>query len=597
MRSPIWILAIVCVLAGCAGPSWQEVRQQDSAVAYRRYLADHPRSKHAAEAHERLAVLQLEREPTLEGLERFRAQFAGSKALPELLARVESVAFERARSEATPDAYARFLAAFPDGSLRARATGNQFYVAAGGFSGRPAELAAFLRAHPESDYAAEAQRALEGLEARKHLAFARIALEIEIAPELPEPGRLRNVFAERARAIYANAGRTLVEGAADAVLRIRHGERAVAAREDGDLLARPGVLAETEVALLAGPDRREVFVDRFGIRVQDGDRRGGGSVLLAPAAASYWDRFYVPVASWPTSAALRSSTAPGGRIEGIGAAIGRAIAVSPDGGFREIDLADPAAPRTIGRYARPAPAARYGSAKTIAGRVVLYGEDGVEVVARRGSGYRRVSAFDRGSVGAVYGIEADGAHVLLAGTRGLMRLPLDGGPPQPLIDRPLRGVARVGDTLYLLDDRWLYAGPLADPRAQSFFTVADVGRALEPRALRVGGSLATVVGGRAVASYALAATGGAQLLSRMRTSAIGAVSDAAIVGGSLFLLGERGLLVVEPRSGRLMDSIDVEGRVALGAAGGQLVAIGGDRLDVVDATPWMASSMPASMAR
>jgi hypothetical protein len=55
--------------------------------------------------------------------------------------------------------------------------------------------------------------------------------------------------------------------------------------------------------------------------------------------------------------------------------------------------------------------------------------------------------------------------------------------------------------------------------------------------------------------------------------------------------------VIEPASGRIVDSVDVGARSALGTAGGHLVAIGDGRLDVVDVAPWIARSAAASPAR
>jgi hypothetical protein len=228
--------------------------------------------------------------------------------------------------------------------------------------------------------------------------------------------------------------------------------------------------------------------------------------------------------------------------------------------------------------------------------VVLYGEDGIEIVAREGGARRVVASFDRGSIGAVTGVEEVDGWLLAAGTRGLVRAPMDGGPVQRLIERPLRGIARSGETLYLLDGKWLYAGPLRDPRPTEFFTAADLGLGLEPRILRANGSLAVVIGSGGVQNLALSPAGAARPLSRLRTAEIGSISDAALLGGVVFLIGERGLLVVEPSSGRVIDSVDVAATEALGVAGSHLIAVGAGRLDVVDAVPWIAPSAPASLA-
>ena len=162
------------VFASCAGPSWEQVRSQDTPAGYRRYLADHPRSSHAPEAAERLAILQFERDPSPEALERFRREHPDSSELPALLARIETRFFDAARADATSDAYERFLATFPDSAHAARARGNLAFLQAGGLSGRADALATFLHDHPDSDFAVEARRSLGALEARRVAAFAPI---------------------------------------------------------------------------------------------------------------------------------------------------------------------------------------------------------------------------------------------------------------------------------------------------------------------------------------------------------------------------------------------------------------------------------------
>lgn len=593
---PLFVVVSLAALVACAGTSWDKVRTEDTAAAYRRFLKENPRSPHAAEAKERIAVLAFERDPSVEALERFRSEHPDSQALPALLARIEDRVFDATRAQATIAGYDRFLATFPESPLAARARGNRAFLAAGGFAGDAASLAVFLQEHPDSDHAAEARRSLTVLEGSR-TGFGAVALEIEIAPGVGDPERLRAVFSERARELYREAGSRLVDGAAPATLRIRHAERPVAANENGGVLARPGVLAETEVSLVVAGRGAPEFVDRFSWRVPDTDVRPHASILFTPTASVYWDRFYVPVLSWPTAASKRGAWQAGGTLAAVGAAPGRAVALAPNGAFQEFDISDPSQPRIVGTYARGGALARFAGARVVGNRVVLFGEDGVEIVERHGSTYRRIAGFDRGAVGAVAGVEAVERRLLLAGSRGLVRVPLDGSgaPAERLVERPLRGIASSGETLYLLDEQWLYAGPLRDPRATSFFTAAEFGRPLEARLLRVRDSVGIVVGDAGIACFQLAGQGPARALARMRRSSIGGVADAAVVGERVFLVGERGLVVLDPRSGRIVDSVDVQARASLGVAGGHLVSAGGAQLEVVDAAPWITHTAPASL--
>ena len=91
--------------------------------------------------------------------------------------------------------------------------------------------------------------------------------------------------------------------------------------------------------------------------------------------------------------------------------------------------------------------------------------------------------------------------------------------------------------------------------------------------------------------------GSVTLLARVNTSDVGTVTDALALGGRLWTLGDRGLQIFDVRSGRLLDSVDVEGHLALDASGRHVVVIGSDQLQVVDATPWTGSRAAASMAQ
>ena len=593
-------LVFALALAGCAGRGWDQVRAEDATQSYRRFLAEHPNSPHAAEAKERIAVLQLERDPNADALAKFRSEHPDSQATGDLTKRLEARVFESARVDATPAAYEQFLAKFPDGAFAERATGNAAYLRANGFAGRPDALATFVQQYPSSDYTVEAQRTLAGVDSQRSARWGSVALRIEIAPGVGEADRLRNLFAERAREAYAAAGIPLVDGSAAATLTIRHDERAASAHDQDGRLAKSGVVAETTVSLQRNGDAEPIWTEPFSVRIPDVDRRPGGSALFSHSAAPYWDRFFVPIANWPTQAARRTAWNAGGGLAGVAADVGRAIALSPNGSFRELDLSDPAAPRVVAAYKRPAGIASFSGVRRIGNRVVLYGEDGLEVVARQGNAYRLIFALDRGAAGAVAGVEEVEGHLIAAGTRGLVRTPLDHAAVERLFDRPLRGIARSGDTLLVIDDQWIYAGPAHDPQAAAFARAAEIGRGFEPRAIRAGGSIAVVIGPRGIAAFEVAGGRSLRALDRPKPNAIGSVTDVAVQGGAVFLIGERGLQVLDPYRGRILDTVDVTGRDAVGAAGGHVVAVGGDRLEVVDIAPWItrtAAASPAALAR
>ena len=95
----------------------------------------------------------------------------------------------------------------------------------------------------------------------------------------------------------------------------------------------------------------------------------------------------------------------------------------------------------------------------------------------------------------------------------------------------------------------------------------------------------------------LAGSAHAESALRVPVPAVFGKIDAAVVDGMLFLLGERGLQVFDPRTGRILESVDVDPRRRLAAWGRHLVTLDETSLQVVDATPWLRAVAPAAPAR
>jgi hypothetical protein len=149
----------------------------------------------------------------------------------------------------------------------------------------------------------------------------------------------------------------------------------------------------------------------------------------------------------------------------------------------------------------------------------------------------------------------------------------------------------------VLDEQWLYSGSARDPRPAGFAKVAELGRGLAARGVRIGGGVAVVFGASGIACFDVSGGAPARALLRPKAGTLGNVTDVTVVGGSVFVIGDRGLQIWDPQRGRIVDAVDVKGRAALDAAGGYVIAIGGDRLEVVDVTPWITRSAPAAPAR
>ncbi len=596
MRRPTALAAAVAALlglagAGCAGRAWEDVREQDTAGAYRRFLAESPNSDYAPAALERLDYLNAKRNPSSDAIERFRKAHPESTHLAELEGLLESRSFESARVEGSAAAYRRFLSQFPNGRLAARARANLAYLLRGGFSARPAELAGFLDDHADGDHASEGRRTLALLEARRTQGFRSAALRVEIDSSLADADRLRRTFSERAQQAFAASGVRLVgagDGTAGAILTIAHSEASVPTELYEGRMEGPGVLAKTELSLMRAGESDPIWAETFTLRVPELERRSG-SVLFTRRASAYWARFFVPVATWPTQSARRGTFPLREGAVMVAGEIDRAIALFRDGSFLELDLADPMEPRVVGEYGRRADLSNFVGLRVLGEQIVLFGDEGVELVDRNAGASRRLRAIGRAEVGAVVSVEEAGGMLWIAGSRGLLRTPLGGGPIETVAARPLHGLAVDGASLYVVDDRMLHAAPLADVRAERFRPVFDVGRTFGVSGLFAADGFVVVLGSKGIATAALQGEDRARPLARLGSGDVGRVADVSIRGARAFLIGERGLQVVDLPSGRVEDSVDVAGRSAIGRSGRHVVVLDRDILQVVDAAPWSPS--------
>jgi len=597
-------ITVVLIAFGCVSSNrgWEEARRQDTPGAYHRFLRENPNSSRAEEARERLAFKRLRQKPTADGYEEFREQYPESPFLAEIQPIVEESVFGRARALATSDAYAEFLAEFPDGPNADRAAGNAEFIEKRGFGGNPADLAAFAARHPSSDFATEARRSAASADARRRSVFRRVGFIVEIAPGTPGAARLARSFAARASRHYARTALELVplSGAGDpraaqvdALLTIRHREEIVGAEIGVGRSASPGVLATTLVTLARKGDARPITSEEFSHKVAVSARKDDESILFGGSSRRYWDAFQFPVATWSTQIAARAPfplPKPGIAVEAIDH---RVVVLFEDGSFQVVDLSDPAAPQVISQYRHPKDLSKWNDLRIIDGRVVLFGENGLEMVDLASGAPRRILALDRAKVGGVVAVEKVDAGLLVAGSRGLILVKGGAAAPQPLIEKSVLGAAMWGDRVFFTDGDSLFVSSMPLLRKQKAEARLRLGTRFIPSRVRVSGATVVVTGERGVLLVDVSNPGQPRIHSRISSLAVGEISDALAVRGRLFLLSERGLHVSDASGTRFEDFVDVSARTRLGAAGRHLVMIGGGSLQVVDTTPFVA---PRSLA-
>ncbi len=601
MRSSTVIVLILIAVLGCAR-TWERVRAEDTAAAYHGFLRDHPDSDQAPEARARLALVRLRSKPTAEGYDAFRAEFGADTLVPELRAIAERSVFERTRAIGSADAYRAFLADFEGGEFSERARGNVEFLEARGFGARPDELEAFARRHPTSDFAVEAQRSAEAVSVRSQSSFRSVGLRIEIAPGTPSPDRLFRVFSERALRRYADAGLALVplgeagdprEASLPVRLTIRHQEVPVRMDFAADHGGSSGILATTRVTLTRTGDAAPIWSDEFSFRAP-GATPGTTSVLFGVGTQTYWASFFVPVATWDTSATVRAARGLEKPVASVAVSEARAIVLFTDGDLEMYHLGDPQQPVPLGAYRHKRDLTRWSGLHVAGDRLVLFGPDGIEVLALAGGRFAPVLAFDRGTVGSIVAVESLGRDLVAAGNRGLLLLAEGQAQPEPLLERPVLGLAQLGERLLFTDGTSLFVSTPALLRERRVEAELRLGRGFGPGPLRVDDRQVIVVAQRGVAVVDLSAPSAPRLHSRIETSEAGAIRDAARVGGRLFLLGERGLQLTDAAGSRVVDSACVTARLRVAPAGRHLVMIGEKSLQVVDATPFVADSALAA---
>lgn len=604
----IALCAALAVAIGCASSAWRQALREDAPAGYYRFLRDHPDSKYAEQAKARLEYHRVVRRPTLEGLEKFKEAYPDEiELLAKLRPLLEEMAFEVARAEGTPEAYEAFAEDFPDGSLTAKALGNAAYLRADGFGGDPRQLAAFAEAHPESDFAPEALRSAKSPAVRSQTSFDRVGLQVRIAPGTPDVDRLTTSFTHEALERYREAGMELVpldglrsaEGAAlpPARLTIEHSERAVQTIVSEGEMSPPGVQATTRVTLRLGTQETPIWDREFSVRAELRDTREGESVLLGPAGRRYWSEFFVPVAGWQTNAALRSVLNLSKTPAAIDAEGDRAVVAYTDGGFQVIDLADPKNPVVLAQYIRERDLKKFDGVRILGDRVAVFGGDGLEIVRFDTSGSEVLVTHERGTIGTVVAVERLGDGLVVGSNRGLMLSEADGTAPMRVLRRDIQGVAVSGENLLFTDGSSVFVATLPLLKQNRVLAQLRLGREFDPGRVRAFGNRAVVFGAASALVLDLSNPSEPVTIAQHHTRKIGELRDAARIGEEIYLVGHRGLMVLDGSGSLVGQMVDLASRDRIDTMGRHLVTIGNDKLQVVDATPFRTDTGMAAPAR
>jgi hypothetical protein len=602
------LMFALLVMTGCASIAWNSALKQDTPASYFRFMRDHGESKYADQAQERLDFHRLKRSPTMAGFERFRKEYPASTLLVELQPALEKPAFEMARAKGTSAAYREFLTGFGGGVLEDRAEGNAAYVEAQGFGGDATQLAAFAKLYPDSDFAAEAQRTVQAVAVSRAGRIDRVGLVLDIAASTPERTRVREVLLDRIEELMERVGVGLVEIPASIApadvsryprvrLEVKHVEHVVDRKVRPGELARPAMLGETQLVLRDHGAGAVIASRRFEIRVEDKEHVLGTSVLFSAVSPKYWNDFFVPIARWRNDSAIRPPIGlarPVMDLDGVG---DRTVVLYEDGDFELLGLSDPTKPVRLAAYSRGEDFKKWTGIRVLGNRVAIYGEEGLELVRFSPSGPIAEKTWTRGQIGRVLSLTPLGDQLVIVGSKGMQILDPETGQVRRVMRRVLTSVATAGDTLVFVDGESIYLSNMELLEQNRVIAQLKLGKTFGPKNVRVLDQAAIVTGPGGALVIDLRNPKKPKVIAKLSTHEIGDVVDATRVRGRVFLVGTRGLQVLNRSLTRVEEMIDVGMRSRVTVMGRHLVTANDAGLQVVDATPWAEAIVPAAPGR
>ncbi len=597
----------VALSTGCLGGAWKRALEEDTPAAYYRFMREHGDSKYAAQARERLDFHKILRDPSLREFETFRKRYPDSELVERLYPALQEPAFEAARARGTAEAYREFLAGFATGEFARRAEGNAVFIEAQGFGGDPDRLAEFATAHPDSDFAAEAERTVEAVALKRGGTIDRVGLVLEVDPETPERKRVEQALLDRITKLTERVGIRIVQVPASqaaagsarypaARLEVAHREIEVGREVAPGQLARPARLGQTRL-VLRDREGGEVIADRrFEVRVEDKAHVPGTSVLFSAAAPRYWDEFFVPIARWRNDRTIRPAielAQPVVDVQGIG---DRAVVLYEDGDFELLGLSDPTRPVQLAAYHRSEDHKKWSGVEVLDDRVAIYGEEGLELVEFTSRGPEALKTWDRGQIGRVLSLAVLGDKLVTVGAKGMQLIDPEDGSIRRVMRRVLTSVAEVGGHLIFVDGESIYLSNLTLLAENRVVAQLKLGRTFGPNNVRVLDDAAIVTGPGGALVIDVRRPEKPKVLAKLASRAIGEVVDATRVRGRTFLVGERGLQLLDRRLARIEETIDVGPKARASVMGRHIVTADARTIQVVDASPWATgtSAVPAA---
>lgn len=613
-RTGTWGFGLVAIgllvgLVGCADSSWEAARSADSLASYHRFLRVHPGSPSAARAKERIAYLSVVAHPTIEAYQAFEADHPSSDLLSDLKPLVEALYFENARDANSEQAYRNFLERFPNGSLTDRARGDLAYVEDFGVGASVEALRSFVARYPESDFVSDADHTLSLSNLRQKTAIRELAVRVHVAAGVKSPRRVRRGFASIVAKAYRKLGVSVellepgseLPNEAKAWMQIDYQEAPAEGTFGGHTM-----IVQCRVRLLHRDVDEPIWDRSFEAPAEHLAVLGTTKdpTIFGSSRYPFWDTFFVPVSTWATSLARVDQREYSEPVVAVDVRGDRAAVLLTSGGFEYLDVSSVVEPRLIGRYRRHNDLTHWTGVRVLPkDRVVLFGQGGIEVVTVSRTRVTRLAVRGASEIGSIRDASFYGdGTLLLAGSEGVWALRLNDSAWQPhrLIEADYVGVAVEGSEVYLLGSDHLDVATPAQLMQHITGTTVALGDHFAATRLRRSSGELYVFGARSIVRFDLQTPASPIPVLKVEAEDLGRVSDLVADAHHLYLIGERGLQILD-RSGKFVkDRIQLQADRNAVPRGRFLFLAGGHQLQILDLSPYregeVAASQPASPA-
>jgi hypothetical protein len=611
VRAKTWIRisgalagAVVALSLGCAGTSWEGARSEDTVAGYHRFLRDNPQSSHVEDAEERIAYLRLIKRSTIPAFEEFEANHPESALLDELRQRLEQIYFERAREINSPEAYRAFLERYPSGMLTARARGNLVYVSRLNTFPSLSKLQEFIENHPESDFVPDATRTLDLMQLRHTTAIEQLWIQVDVAANVPAAERIRRGFASVVAESYGELGVGVhlldpgmdIPRSAEAWMKVEYQEAPAPGTFGGRTL-----VSQCRIRLYHKDLPEPVWDRSFEAPAEHRGKRAQGRdpTVFGNARYRFWEEFFVPLSSWATSLSRVAHRDYPDRVVDVDVRGGRAAILFSNGGVEYLDVSSPQEPIVLGRYRRQHDLSKWQGVRVLPqDRVVVYGLDGLEIVEMKRAKTTRLAARDSSDIGSIRDAAIfDDSTLLLVGGKGAwgIRLETPELVPHRLVQRDYVGIEVDAPFVYLVGKDWIDTATAKQLVRKLTGPSRSLGSNFDAKKVRLTDDGLFVFGAKSIIQLGLENRDRPTPIAKLDREELGAVSDIVADGRYLYLIGERGLQVADPKGEWIADRIQISAARSAVSRGRFLYLAGGNSFEILDLSPYR--DLPASPAK